>query len=88
MVAGATFAAAANQSAVANASNQAYGAGYNSGMIAYAPPTMPMGATFASLPSGCGLRKVAGGTYYQCGNAWVSPAYGANGVFYTVVPMP
>jgi hypothetical protein len=26
--------------------------------------------------------------YYLCGNTWFKPAYGANGVFYTVVPAP
>ncbi|WP_097139769.1 MULTISPECIES: hypothetical protein [unclassified Pseudomonas] len=88
MVAGAAIATVANQSAVASASNNAYGAGYSAGMMASAPPTMPMGSTFVSLPSGCGLRTVSGGTFYQCGNSWVRPAYGANGVFYTVVPMP
>jgi hypothetical protein len=25
---------------------------------------------------------------YLCGNTWFSPAYGANGVHYTVVPTP
>src|SRR5271169_326058 len=29
-----------------------------------------------------------GGTYYLCGNTWFSPAYGANGVYYHVVPAP
>jgi hypothetical protein len=79
-----TAAAAANQ----NADNNAYDAGYNAGMVAFAPPTMPMGATFASLPSGCGLRTVSQGTFYECGNSWLRPAYGANEVFYTVEPMP
>jgi hypothetical protein len=84
VVVGAAVATAANQ----NANNNAYGAGYNAGMVASAPPTMPMGATFATLPSGCNLRTVSHGTYYQCGNSWVRPAYGANGVYYSVVPMP
>ena len=84
VVAGAAIATTANQ----NANNNAYGAGYSAGMSASAPSTMPMGTTFVSLPSGCGLRTVSGATFYQCGNSWVRPAYGANGVFYTVVPMP
>ena len=88
MVAGAAVATAANQNAVAQASNNSYGAGYNAGMMASAPPTMPMGSTFVSLPTGGGLRTMSGQTFYQCGNSWVRPAYGANGVFYTVVPMP
>ena len=29
-----------------------------------------------------------GGTYYLCGNTWFKPSYGANGVYYRVVPAP
>jgi hypothetical protein len=29
-----------------------------------------------------------GATYYLNGNTWFKPAFGANGVFYTVVPIP
>ena len=29
-----------------------------------------------------------GGTYYLNGNTWFQPSYGANGVFYKVVPTP
>jgi len=29
-----------------------------------------------------------GATFYLNGNTWFRPAYGANGVFYTVVPTP
>ena len=29
-----------------------------------------------------------GATYYLNGNTWFQPAYGANGVYYTVVPAP
>jgi hypothetical protein len=31
---------------------------------------------------------VQGSTYYVCGNSWFRPAFGANGVYYTVVPTP
>jgi hypothetical protein len=32
---------------------------------------------------------MAGGlTYYNCGGTWFSPYYGANGVYYRVVPVP
>ena len=48
-----------------------------------------MGAVYGALPAGCIMPNVAGGgTYYLCGNTWFSPAYGANGVHYTVVPAP
>jgi hypothetical protein len=56
----------------AAATSSAYAAGY------------AQGASYAALPSGC---TMAGG-YYQCGNTWFKPAYGANGVFYQVVPPP
>jgi hypothetical protein len=29
-----------------------------------------------------------GVNYYLSGNTWFKPAYGANGVYYTVVPTP
>jgi len=31
---------------------------------------------------------VNGTTYYLCGNTWFTASYGANGVFYRVVPTP
>ncbi len=47
-----------------------------------------MGAIYAALPAGCISPKVPSGTYYLCGNTWFQPAYGANGVYYRVVPAP
>jgi hypothetical protein len=47
-----------------------------------------MGAAYAALPAGCVSPGVQGQTYYMCGNTWFSPAYGANGVYYRVVPAP
>jgi len=37
------------------------------------------------LPAGC-VTPTQG--YYLCGNTWFQPSYGANGVFYRVVPAP
>jgi hypothetical protein len=34
------------------------------------------------------MAEMNGATYYVCGNTWFSPAYGANGVYYRVVPTP
>src|SRR5271165_1476673 len=66
-------AAAANANVAAVSTNMAY----------------EMGAVYGALPSGCIQPSVSGGgTYYLCGNTWFSPAYGANGVHYTVVPAP
>jgi hypothetical protein len=45
-----------------------------------------MGGSYATLPPGCITPTVGGVTYYQCGYTWFKPAYGANGVHYTVVP--
>jgi hypothetical protein len=47
-----------------------------------------MGAIYATLPAGCAMSTVAGTTYYQCGMTWFQPSYGANGVYYRVVPTP
>ena len=47
-----------------------------------------MGAIYATLPAGCVMPSVQGSTYYLCGNTWFRPSYGANGVYYTVVPAP
>ena len=47
-----------------------------------------MGAIYATLPAGCITPNVQGKTYYLCGNTWFKPQYGANGVFYKVVPTP
>src|SRR5262245_32562472 len=79
MVAGAAIGSASANAAAANA----YSAGYAAGSSAYA-----MGAIYATLPSGCSVSSVAGGTYYLCGNTWFKPSYGANGVYYRVVPTP
>jgi hypothetical protein len=51
------------------------------------PPWTP-GQIVAVLPAGCAQPTVHGQTYYLCGNTWFSPAYGANGVYYKVVPTP
>src|SRR5271157_5704511 len=75
-------AAAANANAAAANANAA--AANANVAAAYA-----MGSVHGALPAGCIQPSVAGGgTYYLCGNTWFSPAYGANGVHYTVVPAP
>jgi len=74
--------ASANTSA---ATSNAYSAGYAAGATntAYA-----MGAIYPTLPAGCASPSVGGTTYYLCGNTWFQPSYGANGVYYRVVPTP
>ena len=52
-----------------------------------AAATWPVGVTYGYLPSGCTYQYVAG-AYYQCPSGWLKPAYGANGLYYSVVPAP
>jgi hypothetical protein len=48
-----------------------------------------VGERTASVPTtGCASQSVSGVTYYVCGTTWFKPAYGATGVYYTVVPAP
>jgi hypothetical protein len=74
-------AAAANANAAAANAAAAAATAYS---VAY-----QMGAVYSALPaSGCAMPEVNGAIYYFCGNTWFSPAYGANGVYYRVVPTP
>jgi hypothetical protein len=52
------------------------------------PATYVMGATYAALPAGSMAINKNGQTYYLNGNTWFLPAFGANGVHYTVVTAP
>ena len=63
---------------------------YNAGVAAgsAAGPTYAMGGIYPTLPAGCISPKVGSGTYYLCGNTWFQPSFGANGVYYRVVPTP
>ena len=51
-------------------------------------PAYPLGASFSTLPTGAVYVDRAGVTYYQVGNSWFRPSFGANGVYYSVVPAP
>ena len=79
--------------------SQPYNAGYNAGATTSKATTATtttvattdsysMGQMVAALPAGCITPTVQGTTYYLCGNTWFSAAYGANGVYYRVVPGP
>ena len=61
-------------------------AAYNAGVAAGA--SYAMGEIVAAAPTGCATPVVGGVTYYLCGNTWLQPAYGANGIYYRVVPAP
>jgi hypothetical protein len=47
-----------------------------------------MGAVYAALPAGAISINKGGTTYYISGNTFFQPSYGANGVYYRVVPSP
>src|SRR5437763_14755343 len=84
-VASANTTAAYNAGAAAASANTA--AAYNAGVAAGASATAyAMGVSYAALPGGCTTANVQSQAYYICGNTWFQPSYGANGVFYRVVP--
>ena len=55
---------------------------------AAARPVYAMGVNYAALPTGAVMVNQAGVNYYKIGDTWFRPYYGANGVYYTVVPTP
>jgi hypothetical protein len=55
---------------------------------AYYPAPYVMGDVYAALPAGCAYTPYNGAAYYNCGGTWFSPYYGANGMYYRVVPVP
>ena len=80
---------ATGSASTAAATTNAYNAGVAAGAAGAAPAGgYTMGGSYAQLPSGCIRPSVAGATYYLCGNTWFKPVYGANGVYYQVVPTP
>lgn len=79
---------AAGSANTAVATSSAYNAGVVAGATGAASVTYMMGANYATLPAGCATPNVQGKTYYLCGNTWFLPSYGANGVYYKVVPTP
>ncbi|MDM0082304.1 hypothetical protein QTI17_17055 [Variovorax sp. J31P179] len=53
-----------------------------------ARPVYAVGVNYATVPPGAVIVNQAGINYYQVGSTWFRPYYGANGVYYTVVPAP
>jgi len=53
-----------------------------------ARPAYAMGVNYATNPAGAVVVNQAGINYYQVGNTWFRPYYGANGVYYSVVAAP
>jgi len=82
--AGVVVGAAVASANTAAATSNAYSAGVAAGVAtAYA-----MGAVYSTLPAGCSPGTVNNKNYYVCGSAWLQPNFGANGVYYRVVPVP
>ncbi len=69
--------AAACYGCIAGAAAVGAAVGYSIGEQTTAVPT-----------TGCTSQTVSGVTYTQCGTTWFKPAYGANGLYYTVVTAP
>ena len=65
----------------------AYAAGVAAGST-YAAPAYAIGVNYAAPPLNSTPVNKYGTTYYVNGNTWFPPAYGANGVYYRVVPAP
>ena len=51
-------------------------------------PAYPIGVSYSTLPSGAVIVNRNGVNYYQVGTTWFKPAFGANGVYYSVVAAP
>jgi hypothetical protein len=82
-MAGAAVGGAAGAVATSGAYSQGYIAGATAATAAYA-----VGNIVATLPAGCGNADIEGKAYYVCDHTWFSVMYGANGVYYKVVPTP
>ncbi len=58
--------------------------------VVYGAPAaaVAIGATFASLPSGCTSLVINGLTYYHCGGTYYQAAYDGPNIVYVVVDPP
>jgi hypothetical protein len=95
MMAGAALTEAANNNAYTNGYVQGEAASSTAYVPPPAPPPAPSSApayatndVVSKLPKDCAYKPFPGQAYYQCGTTWFEPAYGANGVYYRIVPTP
>ena len=51
-------------------------------------PTLPVGSTLPSLPSGCDSQTVKEQSYFVCGANWFRPAMQGGDIVYSVVTKP
>jgi len=84
-VAAAGAAGLATGAAIGAANANAYAAGTAAGTTATG---YVMNNIYATLPAGCFYDQRNGAAYYACGPTWFKPSYGANGIYYRVVPYP
>jgi hypothetical protein len=56
------------------------------GVAAGVATATAVATTVTAPPAGCAYRPIL--HRYDCGATWLEPAYGANGVYYRVVPAP
>jgi hypothetical protein len=85
--------AAASGAVAAAAVGAAAVAATTPAVVAPAAPVVaaswPIGVTYGYLPAGCAYEHFPlRGAFYRCPAGWLRPAYGANGVYYTVVGAP
>jgi hypothetical protein len=89
VVVGASAASANNAAATSNAYSAGVAAGAaSSSTVTVVQTTYVTGAIYATVPAGAISINKGGTTYYLSGNTWFKPSYGANGVYYVVVPTP
>jgi hypothetical protein len=63
-------------------------AGLAVGAAAASAAAYSNGDIYAALPYGCSYAPYYGAAYYNCAGTWFVPNYGANGLYYRVVPAP
>ncbi|MCC6211676.1 MAG: hypothetical protein IT513_11595, partial [Burkholderiales bacterium] len=99
MATGAAIASSNTAAATTSAYSSGYAAGsantanttsaYNAGVAAGAAKvTYAMGVNYGSLPPDAKMINTNGTNYYVSGSTWFQPAFGPNGVYYRVVPVP
>ena len=89
--------AAIASSSTAAATTSAYSSGYAAGSANTANTTAAaasakvnyvMGVNYGTLPPDAKMINTNGTNYYVSGSTWFQPAFGPNGVYYRVVPIP
>jgi hypothetical protein len=74
-------------SGVAAGSAASSASAYNAG-VATGEAAAPVNHVYTTLPANCLYKPVGTVNYFQCGAMWLEPAFGANGLYYRVVPAP